>query len=250
MWEKASAAKKTHPPTSQRRQPRHQPHHQLYIIPAGLRILAAMEYNASPRHDWLPAPPSIHESSHQSPSSRTRSSHSHRSSPLLSRHESLVGVRPDPKGFDSHSPLHYNAPVQHIHMGRRPVASGSVGGMSSLTFRGSGLAASVASIAGGSDSTGRMGGPLPPVPLDILSISTTVTPAPAFVPFAQPDAGSAVSILGDSSSMTPTPRAQAPSAAMPPILFIKDKASDLGIKDVTDKESWTEAKKIIDTRLR
>ena len=50
--------------------------------------------------------------------------------------------------------------------------------------------------------------------------------------------------------MTPTPRAQAPSAAMPPILFIKDKASDLGIKDVTDKESWTEAKKIIDARLR
>ncbi len=34
------------------------------------------------------------------------------------------------------------------------------------------------------------------------------------------------------------------------VLSIKDKASALGIKDVTDKDSWTEAKKIIDARLR
>jgi hypothetical protein len=31
---------------------------------------------------------------------------------------------------------------------------------------------------------------------------------------------------------------------------IKDKPSDLGIKNITDKESWTDAKKIIDARLR
>ena len=36
---------------------------------------------------------------------------------------------------------------------------------------------------------------------------------------------------------------------MPAIPTIKDKASDLGCKDITDKDSWIEAKKIIDARL-
>jgi hypothetical protein len=30
-----------------------------YVIPAGRRILEANEYNASPRHDWLPEPPDL-----------------------------------------------------------------------------------------------------------------------------------------------------------------------------------------------
>ena len=34
------------------------------------------------------------------------------------------------------------------------------------------------------------------------------------------------------------------------ILTIKDKPSDMGIKPITDKDSWTDAKKIIDARLR
>jgi hypothetical protein len=61
-----------------------------------------------------------------------------------------------------------------------------------------------------------------------------------------------VSVLGDSSS-DPTPPAAVPpppAAPTPPIVSIKDKASDLGIKDVTDRDSWIEAKKIIDARLR
>ena len=33
MWEKASAAKKTHPPTSHRRQLPHQPHQQPHLQP-------------------------------------------------------------------------------------------------------------------------------------------------------------------------------------------------------------------------
>jgi hypothetical protein len=34
------------------------------------------------------------------------------------------------------------------------------------------------------------------------------------------------------------------------MVLIKDKPSDMGIKNITDKESWTDAKKIIDARLR
>ena len=137
-------------------------------------------------------------------------------------------------------------------MGGRIFAGGSYGGMSPLTFRGSTSVIGGASIGGGS----AMGGG-PPVPLDILSISTTASPAPAFVPLVQPDVGSTVSVLGDSSS-DPTPPAIPPPAAMalpppaatPAVLTIKDKASDLGIKDVTDKETWLDAKKIIAAHLR
>jgi hypothetical protein len=32
-------------------------------------------------------------------------------------------------------------------------------------------------------------------------------------------------------------------------ITIKDKPSDMGIKPITDKDSWTNAKKIIDARL-
>jgi hypothetical protein len=212
-----------------------------YIIPAGIRILAANDYNESPCHDWLPEPPDL---SSFGSSSKSRSSHSQRSRSLLSRHGSLVEVWPDPEGFDPHS-----VPVQHIHMGRRILASGSHGGMSPLTFWGSGLAGGAASIAVGSQSAGNMGGAPPLLPIDILSISTTATPVTAFVPLAQPDAGSAILILGDLSS-DPSPPALKPSAGTLPVLFIKDKASDLGIKDVTDKALWMEAKKIIDARLR
>ena len=80
------------------------------------------------------------------------------------------------------------------------------------------------------------------VPLDIFSISTTVSPAPAFVPLAQPSAKS-----DSTSDLTPP---VLPPATPPPVITIKDKASDLGLKDITDKDSWTEAKKIIDARLR
>ncbi len=56
--------------------------------------------------------------------------------------------------------------------------------------------------------------------------------------------------------MTPHPWTLHPLPLQPPlwphpaVVIIKDKASDLGIKDVTDKDSWIKAKKIIDARLR
>jgi hypothetical protein len=213
-----------------------------YIIPEGIRILAANYNNESPRHNWLPEPPDL---SNFGPSSTSRSSHSQRSHPLLSRNKSPVAVRPDPEGFDPQF-----APVQHIHMGRRIFVGGSHGGVSPLTFHGSGSKRGASSIAVGSRNAGNMGGALPPPLFDILRISTMASQITPFFPLAQPeDASSAISILGDSSS-DPPPPALKPSAVTPPVLFIKDKASNLGIKDVTDKETWTEAKKIIDARLR
>jgi hypothetical protein len=35
-----------------------------------------------------------------------------------------------------------------------------------------------------------------------------------------------------------------------PITSIKDKPSDMGLKDITDKDSWIKAKEVIDSRLR
>jgi len=82
------------------------------------------------------------------------------------------------------------------------------------------------------------------VPLEIFSTSTTVSQASSFVPLAQPDASS------DDSSSDPSVPVPAPPTPSPVVTVIKDKALDLGLKDITDKDSWIEAKKIIDDRLR
>jgi hypothetical protein len=86
-------------------------------------------------------------------------------------------------------------------------------------------------------------------PLDVLSISTTRSPNPIFIPLTQPDVSSAISVLGDSSS-DPTVPDPTPPAPPPAGVTIKDKALDLGLKDITNKDSWINAKKIIDARLR
>jgi hypothetical protein len=41
-----------------------------------------------------------------------------------------------------------------------------------------------------------------------------------------------------------------PSTTAPPVISIKDKALDLSLKVITDKDSWMEAKKFIDAHLR
>ena len=53
------------------------------------------------------------------------------------------------------------------------------------------------------------------------------------------------SVLEDSSS---DPSVPAPTVS--PVVIIKDKAADLGLKDIVNKQSWTDAKKIINARLR
>jgi hypothetical protein len=86
-------------------------------------------------------------------------------------------------------------------------------------------------------------------PLKVLSISTTRSPDPIFIPLAQPDISSATSALGDSSS-DPTAPDPTPPAPPPAVVTIKDKASDLGLKDITNKDSWINTKKIINARMR
>ena len=86
-----------------------------YIIPAGLCILAAQNYDDSPRYNWLPDLPSL---SSFGPSLRSPdTSHapsSQCSCSLLSHHASAVGPCPDPDGFAfhlSHHPFDPRAPV-------------------------------------------------------------------------------------------------------------------------------------------
>ena len=92
-----------------------------YIIPAGIRILEAQNYDDSPRYDWLPNPSSLSSFGTSSRSSDTsRAPSSQRSRSLLSRHASAVGSRPDPDGFNSHLSHHHfipRAPIRHVSMG-------------------------------------------------------------------------------------------------------------------------------------
>jgi hypothetical protein len=125
-----------------------------YIIPAGLRILEAQNYNNSPRYNWLLDPPSLSsfgpslrspDTSHAPSSQRSRS--------LLSRHASTVRPCPDPDGFASHLVSHHpfdpRAPVRHVRMGgHHAVPGGSYGGMSPWTFKGSGSMGGGASVTG------------------------------------------------------------------------------------------------------
>jgi hypothetical protein len=113
--------------------------------------------------------------------------------------------------------------------------------MSPQTFKGSGTMGGGASVAG-SQSMGGAGSASLAVPLNIFSTSMTVSPAPPFIPLAQPSADS-----GSSSDLSaPIP----PPTTAPPVISIKDKALDLGLKDIIDKGLWTEAKKIMDACLR
>jgi len=62
-------------------------------------------------------------------------------------------------------------------------------------------------------------------------------------------AGSMIPTSSDSSESAPSLDLAPPKPTFQQ-MAIKDKPSDMGIKPITDKESWTDAKKIIDARLR
>jgi hypothetical protein len=105
-----------------------------YIIPAGICILQANKYSASPNQEWLPAPPDLSSFNALSQHSSHRSSLSLRA--LLSRRDAHGNQRLDPDGVDSslaHLPFYHlahHAPVPAISMGGNP---GSHGGLSPLT---------------------------------------------------------------------------------------------------------------------
>ena len=62
--------------------------------------------------------------------------------------------------------------------------------------------------------------------------------------------GSMVPASSDSSKSATMVAPSPTPAPTPSLITIKNKPSDMGIKNITDKESWTEAKKFINARLR
>jgi hypothetical protein len=133
-------------------------------------------------------------------------------------------------------------PVPTVFMGGNHGNLGSHGGMSPLTYRGSGLMGGGASVAG----LRSLGGAARAHPTpDIKSTSTTRSSDPVVVPLVQPNISSAISILEDSSLDPSIPSPSIPAPSPTPILMIKDKVSDLGLKDIIDKDSWIDAQKIL-----
>jgi hypothetical protein len=92
----------------------------------------------------------------------------------------------------------------------------------------------------------EMGG-APFTPLPVPS-SKSVDFAPVLLPPSMPStsAGTTVILVEDNLIAPPLP---IPPPPAPPVTSIKDKPSDMGLKDITDKTSWIKAKSVIDSRL-
>jgi hypothetical protein len=90
------------------------------------------------------------------------------------------------------------------------------------------------------------GAPFTPLP---APSSKLVDFAPVPLPPSTPStsAGTTVILVEDNFTAPPLP---VPLPPAPPVTSIKDKPSDMGLKDITDKTSWIEAKSVIDSRLR
>jgi hypothetical protein len=86
--------------------------------------------------------------------------------------------------------------------------------------------------------------------LKVQSILSTKSSTLPFVPLAQPDVNSVILSLKDPSLDPSVPPPTTSSSLVAAVVAIKDKAANLGLKDITDKDSWINAKKIIYARLR
>jgi len=148
---------------------------------------------------------------------------------------------PDPDGIKAP-----NAPLSSFAMG----GSGSVGNFSPLTTSDM---LSFRSIQGSSTPRGciytQRGSSLTPPLMAHHGSSTLVHPSSGASVMSS-IVGSMVPASSNLSESATTVAHSPPSAPTPPLVTIKDKPSNMGIKNITYKESWTEAKKIIDARLR
>jgi hypothetical protein len=86
----------------------------------------------------------------------------------------------------------------------------------------------------------KMGGVQSPPLLESSSHSVIFKPAPLPLSLG-------TVILVQNESTAPPPPVPPPPA--PLVTSIKDKPSDMGLKDITDKNSWIKAKAVIDSRL-
>ena len=204
-----------------------------YIVTMGRRILeegAHSDEEVGPDLSWLPRSPSI-----SSPSLLSRGPARPASRPNYVtaraaniRAHSNMSSHPDPDGF--HAP---NAPIL-FSMG----GSTSVGNFSPLTT------SETYSLQGGSTQRSYI--------LTQRSSKTSQHPSSG-ASLLSSIAGSTLppsSDLSDSANQAPPTPPVVPAIPIAPTITIKDKPSDLGIKPITDKDSWTDAKKIIHSRLR
>ena len=201
-----------------------------YILRMGRQILANNAYSDDARPDlsWLPRAPSL-----ASPLSETLVSGEPRRSAsrppqvtpsrppnVTMRARFLLSSRPDPEGID---------PPLFFTMGG-PTRSSVLSPLSSSDFH---------PVRGAPPHRGY-------ILTQRSSSSSTRLPSAADSTWA----GSSVAPSSSSSSKSPPSHAVKPPTTTPALAVIKDKPSDMGIKNITDKDSWTEAKKIIDARLR
>jgi len=144
--------------------------------------------------------------------------------------------RPDPNGIEAP-----NAPLSFAMGGR-----GSVGNFSPLTtsdvlsfrsIQGSSTPQSYIFTQRGSSLTAQRGSSPLFHPSSGASVMSSI--AGSMIPASSASSDSAMTVA-------PSP----PPAPPQSLVTIKDKPSDMGIKNITDKESWTDAKKIINARLR
>jgi hypothetical protein len=188
-----------------------------HVIPASIHIVQANRHNDSPNLDWMPPPPnSLSNVSSWTTSLRCSL---HLIQPLLSSKATLTHVAsahrwPDAEGVGFNPDLDHRVPSA-VFMGGRIASQGSI---SSTTIH----------------KLQHMGG-------------TPSTQSPAHsVEFEQPVP------LPSRDSIISVPQSTFPSSPhpLPPTTFIKDKPLDMGLKDITDKDSWIDAKAVIDSRLR
>jgi hypothetical protein len=189
-----------------------------HVIPVGIKILHANWHSNSPNLDWMPAPSNTSSFVSSCASSSCQSLHS--SQPFLSlrvtSHQEGSGhCRLDPDGIGFNEVLHHSVPST-VFMGG---SVASQGGISSITIH----------------ESRRMGG-VPSTPLPASPVYSVVfSPAP----------------LPPSSSSITSIQEAIPTKAPPiHVTSIKDKPSDMGLKDITNKASWTEAKAVLDSFLR
>jgi hypothetical protein len=189
-----------------------------HVIPAGIKILHANQHNDSPNLDWMAAPPNTSSFMSLHASSSCQSLHS--SQPLLSlratsHQEGRGNCRPDLDGVDFNEVL-YHSVSSMVFMGG---SVASQGGISSTTIH----------------KSRRMGG----VPSSLLHASPPHSVVSSPVPLPP-----------SSSSITSIQEAIPAKASPVHVTSIKDKPLDIGLKEITDKALWIEAKVVIDSRLR
>ena len=223
-----------------------------YILKSGRRLLETIDDSSSnvcPDLSWLPtSPSSVATFTSSQPLLSQRHIHLPSSQANVHMPSSQANVttrakcRLDPDGINAqNAPL--NAPLSFAMRG-----NGSVGNFSPLTtsdgftfhsILGSSTPRGYTLTQRGSSVTAPHG-----------SSTSLHPPSGSGVSVMSSIAGSVIPASSDSSDSATKVASSPPPATPQSMVFIKDKPSDMGIKNITDKESWTDAKKIIDARLR